>query len=622
MLVYVTGEDGLSFSLQPTMSNIQSNAQERRDIVARYDRGRDENATIDPWEDPAFEVYHKRDRYGFIHDQRIPSSTKNDSKMVETELKRVHKWLQMLQNWDNVVGTEKFRRRIYKGIPNKVRSEVWRRLLKIEEIKREQEGVYKKMRDLAREQSPEIRQIDLDVNRTYRNHEMFRERYGIKQQALFHVLAAYSMYNTEVGYCQGMSQVAALLLMYMSDEDAFWAMSALLSDKKYAMHGFFLPGFPKLMRFQTQHEAILKKYLPKVKKHMDKHDVHTNLYSVKWFFQCFLDRVPFHLCLRLWDVYLYEGERLLIAMAFNVFRMHEKAVLKLKSMEGVVDLLQRNLELDFGYPDDEVVKRLGECMDELRRSKLDLPTSADNELPTKPFGLLYNPTVKQMRDFVDTRPLSAVANGRTSQSSSDGKSFEGLNGSLSSPPSSAEKDTKKETGRISPLRPSSRQQSSSSPTKVSVYENVQQQEGAYGRGNRVRPVEQPPSSSSSAAPPLEHNIGDHRYVSIVQVTTEKPPLLSSEGRKGGRLAFGPDTVVEKSEMYTREFTTSPLRSPTVFPRLTAAQIQSQKQGLKMQSDVFRYGTSNGDMEMKLASRLDGVMTSNHGGATVIRIGTE
>ena len=32
------------------------------------------------------------------------------------------------------------------------------------------------------------------------------------------MLAAYSMYNTEVGYCQGMSQVAAILLMYMDEE--------------------------------------------------------------------------------------------------------------------------------------------------------------------------------------------------------------------------------------------------------------------------------------------------------------------------------------------------------------------------------------------------------------------
>jgi len=39
-----------------------------------------------------------------------------------------------------------------------------------------------------------------------------------RQQALFHVLGAYSMYNTEIGYCQGMSQIAALLLMYLNEE--------------------------------------------------------------------------------------------------------------------------------------------------------------------------------------------------------------------------------------------------------------------------------------------------------------------------------------------------------------------------------------------------------------------
>jgi hypothetical protein len=35
---------------------------------------------------------------------------------------------------------------------------------------------------------------------------MFRERYNGRQQALFHVLAAYSVYNSEVGYCQGKYQ--------------------------------------------------------------------------------------------------------------------------------------------------------------------------------------------------------------------------------------------------------------------------------------------------------------------------------------------------------------------------------------------------------------------------------
>ena len=93
--------------------------------------------------------------------------------------------------------------------------------------------------------------------RTYRDHEMFRERYNSRQQALFHVLAAYSMFNTEVGYCQGMSQIAALLLMYLnSEEDAFWALSQLMSAPKYNMHGFFIHGFPKLLRFQDHYDKV------------------------------------------------------------------------------------------------------------------------------------------------------------------------------------------------------------------------------------------------------------------------------------------------------------------------------------------------------------------------------
>ena len=45
------------------------------------------------------------------------------------------------------------------------------------------------------------------------------------------------MYNTELGYCQGMSQIAALLLMYLNEEDAFWALSVLMAGDKYNMHG-------------------------------------------------------------------------------------------------------------------------------------------------------------------------------------------------------------------------------------------------------------------------------------------------------------------------------------------------------------------------------------------------
>ncbi|CAL4137182.1 unnamed protein product, partial [Meganyctiphanes norvegica] len=251
------------------------------------------------------------------------------------------------------------------------------------------------MKRLGRLWSTDVRQIDLDVNRTYRDHSMFRKRYDIKQQQLFHVLVAYSMYNQEVGYCQGMSQIAALLLMYLNEEDAFWALSALMSTPQFAMHGFFIPGFPKLMRFQAHHDKILDKFLPKLKKHMERNYVDSGLYTLKWFFQCFLDRVPFTLTLRLWDIYLLIGERLMIAFAYTLLKLHRRQITKL-DMDQILEYLQKKLEKNFGYDDDLVIENLEKSMEELRKSKLDQPgPPPDIELPQQPFGMFVEPTIEK-----------------------------------------------------------------------------------------------------------------------------------------------------------------------------------------------------------------------------------
>ncbi|GFG29869.1 hypothetical protein Cfor_12130 [Coptotermes formosanus] len=368
-------------------------AEERAHIVSRYSRGREDGAQIDPWEDPGFEIYHVTDRYGFIHDKRLPQrADPHEKRLLQLEMDREKKWLKMLKNWDHFSTSEKLRRRIYKGIPEKLRGQVWSRLLNVETVREEQRGKYEEMRQLAWRWSPDIRQIDLDVNRTYRDHRMFRERYGLKQQELFNVLGAYSVYNLDIGYCQGMSQIAALLLMYLNEEDAFWALSVLVSDKKYSMHGFFIPGFPKLLRYQEHHDKIMNKFLPKLKKHLDRNGVDTGIYTLKWFFQCFLDRIPFTLTLRVWDVYLLEGERILTGMAYNLLKMHRRALAR-RGMDEILQYLQVHLERDFGFDDDTAMTNLEKALDELKRAKLDYPgPPLQHELPQHPFGLFTEPT--------------------------------------------------------------------------------------------------------------------------------------------------------------------------------------------------------------------------------------
>lgn len=272
---------------------VKRSAEERERIFRRYEQGR-EGAEIDPWEDPGFEVYHATDRYGFIHDKRLPSKVDpQEVRKLQIEVERQKKWVKMLKNWDSSVVKEKLHSRVYKGIPNSLRTEAWCKLLLIDKVKKINNGKYVEMMKLARKYSTDARQIDSDVNRQFREHLHYRERYSIKQQSLFNVLTAYAMYNSEVGYCQGMSGLAGVLLMYMDEEDAFWAVHILLTNPKYAMHGLYKEGFPKLTRFLAHHDRILNKLLPKVKKHFDKHGLDAILYSLKWFFVCFIERVSY-----------------------------------------------------------------------------------------------------------------------------------------------------------------------------------------------------------------------------------------------------------------------------------------------------------------------------------------
>uniref|UniRef100_A0A4Y0BPQ1 Rab-GAP TBC domain-containing protein n=1 Tax=Anopheles funestus TaxID=62324 RepID=A0A4Y0BPQ1_ANOFN len=359
---------------------------ERDEIFLRYDQGR-KCDSIDAWEDPLFEIYTHSDRYGFLHPVAPKQSKETEQIQHKIEMERVKKWVKMHKNWSSTATKENLRRRVMKGIPDRMRSAIWRKLLDLDLHIAKNLGVYERMLQCARQHSPDIRQIDFDVNRQFRNHLFYRDRYSVKQQSLFRVLAAYSMYNTEVGYCQGMSTVAAVLLMYFDEEDTFWALDVLMTNPRYAMHGLYIVGFPKLMRFLAHHDKILTRCLPKLKKHLDKHEVHSVLYSLKWFFVIFIERIPFSLCLRVWDIYMMFGERVLTAMSYTILKIHKTKLVRMKDMDQVTDFLQTSLHKQFGYDDDYVIKVLQNSMDELKKLKLlNMPPASANELPTLPRG--------------------------------------------------------------------------------------------------------------------------------------------------------------------------------------------------------------------------------------------
>ncbi|KAG5449430.1 USP6 N-terminal-like protein [Clonorchis sinensis] len=181
-------------------------------IVEKYTNGCDVNAPENPLDDPDVQDAATVDRFGFYHPDGVPEKGLTEEEKLK-QARRLEKWREMTYLWDGIDSTwrrlyrpgrasEKLTRRIYKGIPQQFRMIVWPLLLCVPEMKNLHKNLYSKMLQRALATSIHLDQIDKDINRTFRNTTYFRARYGSRQQSLFHILAAYSVYNTEVGYCQ------------------------------------------------------------------------------------------------------------------------------------------------------------------------------------------------------------------------------------------------------------------------------------------------------------------------------------------------------------------------------------------------------------------------------------
>jgi len=79
--------------------------------------------------------------------------------------------------------------------------------------------------------------IEKDVVRTDRGIEMFADAAGPGLERLHAILLTYAFYNFDLAYCQGMSDLAAPLLLVMQDEvEAFWCFQELMQQVEANFH--------------------------------------------------------------------------------------------------------------------------------------------------------------------------------------------------------------------------------------------------------------------------------------------------------------------------------------------------------------------------------------------------
>ncbi|XP_078438245.1 uncharacterized protein LOC144708697 isoform X2 [Wolffia australiana] len=231
--------------------------------------------------------------------------------VTSSEERRTRKWRKMIgaggSDWKRYVRRRPHvvKRRIRKGIPDCLRGLVWQLISGSRDLLLMNPGVYEQL--VIYETSASELDIIRDISRTFPTHVFFQQRHGPGQRSLYNVLKAYSVYDKDVGYVQGMGFLAGLLLLYMSEEDAFWLLVALLKGAVHApMEGLYQVGLPLVQKYLSQFERLVKEKFPKLGEHFSKEMINPSMYASQWFITVFSYSFPFPLALRIWDVFLFE----------------------------------------------------------------------------------------------------------------------------------------------------------------------------------------------------------------------------------------------------------------------------------------------------------------------------
>ena len=183
-----------------------------------------------------------------------------------------------------------------------------------------------------------------DLDRTFPLIQFFREKYGNGQRQLYKVLSAYSKYNTEVGYVQGMGFIAAIFLTYMDEESSFFMLHSLM--KKYEMEGTFFDNFPDLKKKFFILLNLQKKLIPKIYNIFQRDGVLPTMYASTWFISLFSKTLDFKIVVRIFDCFFLEGFKVIYRISLALLKLKENDFIKAEKGNSMTLLVSCHENVD------------------------------------------------------------------------------------------------------------------------------------------------------------------------------------------------------------------------------------------------------------------------------------
>ena len=302
-------------------------------------------------------------------------------------------WInKIIPNWSKMKNNKNIKKYFYEGIPNIIRGKIWSLCIgnkfsitkefydieakkSIQLLMKLERNSYKKNKNndesdnssslsistkkkysqyikktLDKEKS--INLIDLDIERTFPSMGVFKKDSQLGDN-LREILRIFVVARPDIGYVQGLSYIAATLLLQMDKfQSLVCFMNIILS--------------PNILPFYRLDEQNIKKRLdlfndifqinlPELFEHFQENEILPEHYLLEWFMTLYTRNIYFDLALRIWDIYMIEGIVALYKTAIVIFSLHEKEYLQMEFSDIMNHL--KNLENN-KYNEDNFIESM------------------------------------------------------------------------------------------------------------------------------------------------------------------------------------------------------------------------------------------------------------------------
>jgi USP6 N-terminal-like protein len=273
--------------------------------------------------------------YGFITEQ-FRSTVEISAQSLKS------KWYEIIEKYQNDYKKYRQSRNVLKiiryGIPISLKYTLWKIF-----INKSFTHEYECLKKTPSEYS---HQIHVDVQRTFRTHFLFFKPYGRGQSELFNILVAFSNYMPNIGYCQGMSNFAAILLMYFPEEEAFEMMVNVIQKNK--LETLFDKSLSKISKIQHLQIELFKLIIPDILNHLLENNIDISVYAISWYLTLFT-RFEIKYVLRFWDLFLYLDFSIFLFISTSIVKFFRDIILDLKGEQlvefmGKIDTFEMDIE--------------------------------------------------------------------------------------------------------------------------------------------------------------------------------------------------------------------------------------------------------------------------------------